>query len=187
MLTIMVSCLAPFMMSVLASRRFSDAFLFLIYGAWIELFRMTTNLLASVAHAEMQTKSLIKAYVAGGLIAFCGTYLVSRWHDAYRAIPFVLLISGLVTVVVMYVQMKKLAQIKVGIHQIAKTALLSVPYVFAIPLYGYSGSLAVSLLVIFVLGGYFAFSIYRYSGIFSCKAALLLLAIALWAHCPTVA
>jgi len=186
MLTIMMSCLAPFMMSILASRRFSGAFLFLIYGAWIELFRMTTNLLASVAHAEMQTTFLIRAYVAGGLIAVCGTYLVSRWYEAYRAIPLVLLVSGLVTMAVMYAQMMKLARLRVGIRQIGKAVLLSLPFVCAVPFYGHSGSLPVSLMITGVLGGYFAVSTYRYSGVFIGKAVLLL-AIALWAYYPAVA
>lgn len=165
-LTIMVSCLAPFLMNILANRKFSEAFVFIIYGAWIELFRMTSNLLASVAHAEMQTKFLVKAYFAGGLLAVSGTYFASKWQDYHQIIPAVLMASGFFTLAVMYVQMKKLARFKVGIRQIRKAALLSTPFALAIPFYGYSRDLIVSLLITSIMGAYFTLTVYRSSGVF---------------------
>jgi O-antigen/teichoic acid export membrane protein len=165
-LTIMVSCLAPFMVNILASRKFSEAFIFVVYGAWIELFRMTTNLLASVAHAEMQTKYLVKAYFAGGLMAVCGTYFASRWQEYHQFIPLVLVVSGFFTLSVMYVEMKKLARFKIGIRHIRKAVFFSAPFTLALPLYSHSQSLSVSLLVTFTMGTYFLAVQYRLSRVF---------------------
>ena len=165
-LTIMVSCLAPFMVNILASKKFSEAFIFVIYGAWIELFRMTTNLLASVAHAEMQTKYLVKAYFGGGLMAVCGTYFASKWQEYHQIIPLVLLASGFLTLTVMYFEMKKLVQFKVGIRHIRKAVLLSLPFTLALPFYSHSQNLTVSLIVTFTMGTYFMAAQYRLSRVF---------------------
>lgn len=165
-LTIMITCLAPFLMNILVSRKFSEAFLFVIYGAWIELFRMTTNLLASVAHAEMQTKYLVKAYFTGGLMAVCGTYFASKWQEYHQIIPLVLVMSGFFTLMVMYVEMKKLARFKVGIRHVRKAVLFSVPFTLAMPFYSQSQSLLVSLIVSFTMGAYFLALQYRLSRVF---------------------
>src|SRR6185369_12419812 len=60
-LTLFVSCLAPFLMTLLAHGKFGGAFLFVVYGSWIELFRMITGVLSTTAHSEMQTHYLVRA------------------------------------------------------------------------------------------------------------------------------
>ncbi len=161
-LTIMVSCLAPFLVNILASDKFGQAFLLVAYGAWIELFRMVTNLLASIAHVEMQTKYLLKAYFIGGVFALVGTYLATWGVHGQTLIPAVLAVSGFVTMGVMYLDMKKLMRFKIGIRRVWKAALLSVPFLLAIPFYGQSQQLFTSLVVALLGGGYFLLTQYRF-------------------------
>ena len=79
-----------------------------IYGSWIELFRMTTNTMSSVAHSEMQTKYLIKPYHVGGLLAVIGVYFGAKYcnHHHY-IIPAILMVSGFITMLIMHLDMKK--------------------------------------------------------------------------------
>lgn len=154
-LTIMVSCLAPFLLNILASKKFGGAYVFIIFGAWIEFFRMTTAMLTSVAHAEMRTKFLLRAYCVGGLLAVAGTYLGTLTTEYALVIPSLLVLSGLVSMIIMYHDMKKLMRIKVGIRSIRKSILLSLPFALALPLFSRQPSLSVSLLVVGIGGCYF--------------------------------
>ena len=135
-LTIMVSCLAPFLVTILASRKFGDAYLFVIFGAWIEFFRMTTGILTSVAHAEMRTRFLLRAYCVGGLVAVAGTLVGSQLSAYELVIPGTLVLSGMVSMMIMYRDMKRLMPIKVGIGRIRKSILLSLPFAVALPFFG---------------------------------------------------
>ena len=159
-LTIMVSCLAPFLLHLLASKKFGGAYVFVIYGAWIEFFRMTTAVLTSVAHSEMRTKYLLRAYCVGGLVAVAGTYWGSQLSDYARIIPAVLVLSGLVAMTVMYRDMKQIMQMKVGIRNIRKSILLSLPFGVALPFFSQKPTLLVSLLLVGSCGCYFLLTQY---------------------------
>jgi O-antigen/teichoic acid export membrane protein len=160
-LTLLVSALAPFLVQVLAHRKFGASALFVVFGAWIELFRMTTNVLTGVAHAEMQTRSLVKSYLVGSLLAVVGVCLAVR-HDAYRVtVPGVLVVSGLVTMAVMYHDMKRLLRTKVGIRRIIRSVLLSVPFLGALMLQALPRTFWLSAAVVAACGGYFLVIQYR--------------------------
>lgn len=153
--TLMVSCLAPYLVKILVNDKFSQVFIFVIYGSWIELFRMTTNILSGVAHSEMQTKSLIKAYFAGGLVASVGVYLGSKLENYQQIIPVILAISGFVTVAIMYMDMKKLMQISIGFDRIVNTMILSLPFAIALFLNTKSVTILGSVIIVFIFGIYF--------------------------------
>lgn len=162
-LTLLVSCLAPFLVDILAHKKFNQAYLFVIYGSWIELFRMTTNMLSLVAQSEMQTRYSVKAYLAGGLLAIGGVYLATLFRYAQQTIPAVLIVSGLTATIVMYVEMKKLMKIKLGIRTIVKSFTVSLPFAFALMFYNRPRTLSTSILLALVFGGYFLFTQYRMS------------------------
>lgn len=159
-LTIMVSCLAPFLLHILASKKFGGAYIFVIYGAWIEFFRMTTNILNSVAHSEMRTKHLLRAYVVAGLLAMGGTYWGAQLSNFALVIPIILVVSGLTAMTIMYHDMKRLMQIKVGIRRIRKSILLSLPFAVALPFFSQQPTLPVSLLLVGFCGCYFLLTQY---------------------------
>jgi len=159
-LTIMVSCLAPFLVHILASRKFGAAYIFVIYGAWIEFFRMTTNVLTSVAHSEMRTKYLLRAYLVGGLVVMGGTYWGAQQSNFATVIPIVLVASGLLAMSIMYRDMKKLMQIKVGIRNIRKSILMSLPFALALPFFFRPPTLPLSLLLVGLGGCYFLLTQY---------------------------
>lgn len=159
-LTIMVSCLAPFLVHILASNKFSGAYPFVIFGAWIEFFRMTTYTLTSVAHAEMRTRYLLRGYCAGGLLAVSGAYLGAQTTVYALLIPALLVLSGLVSMIIIYHDMKKLMRIKVGIRNIRKSILLSLPFALALPFFTWQPTLPLSLLLVGLGGCYFLLTQY---------------------------
>lgn len=153
--TLLVSCLAPFLVRILVNEKFSQAFVFVIFGAWVEFFRMTTNILSAVAHAEMQTKSLVKAYFAGGVVASAGVYFGAGFESYQHIIPTILVFSGFVTTVCMYLNMKKLMRINIGFNRIAKAALYSLPVFVAWFFYTDPVSMQVAVSTVASFGLYF--------------------------------
>lgn len=154
-LTLFVSCFAPFLITLLASEGFSQAWHFVMIGSWIELFRMTATVLSSVAHAEMHTKYLIKPYAIGSLFTVVGVYIGSHYKGYEYSIPAVLALGGLLTTVIMYHAMRKLARLSLGVERLRKSFLLSLPFGLAVFVYRYSQQTIVSIVVTGIAGLYF--------------------------------
>lgn len=158
--SIMVSCTAPFILKLLAGARFNHAYLFLICGAWVEFFRMTTNVLANVAHAEMRTGHLVKSYLTGAVIAVAGTVYSAARPDYETLIPAILVLSGSAMCVVMAFDMKKLMRFRVFTRELAVSFLMSIPFAAAALFYGFRENLWASGSVCAAAGIYFAASQY---------------------------
>jgi len=152
---IMVSFMSPFILKLLAGAKFNTAFVFLICGAWIEFFRMATNILATVAHSEMRTRHLIKSYLTGAVIAVGGTFYAARQAQHWGVIPVILAASGLAMACVMYYDMRKLMRLKVFTGELAASGLLSVPFAAAVLFYGFRDSIFASGVICAVFGLYF--------------------------------
>lgn len=159
-LALMVTALAPFLATILVHRNFGGIFQFIMYGAWIEFFRMTASILTIVAHAEMETRSLVRPYLCGGILALAGVFILSRLGSYEQTIPSVLILSGIITMAVIYFDMKKLMPIKVGIRRILLSMLVSLPFVAAVPFYHLRHSFVLSVLVVSSAGVYFLVSQY---------------------------
>jgi O-antigen/teichoic acid export membrane protein len=162
-LTIMVFCLAPFLVNILVSAKFSGIYIFVMFGAWSEFFRMTINTLTSVAHAEMRTRYLLRAYCVGGVLTLCGTYLGSMLPSYAVAIPTLLLVSGFISMMIMYRDMRRLMPMKVGIRRIRKSILLSLPFAAVLPFFRLQPNLPLSLILVGLSGCYFLLIQYRLS------------------------
>lgn len=151
----MISFAAPFILKLLAGARFNHAFLFLVCGAWFEFSRMTTNILASVAHSEMRTGHLIKSYLIGAVVVIAGT-VYSAGKPAYELmIPSVLVFSGFAMSFVMYFDMRKLMRLRIFTPELGLSFLLSLPLAAAAVFYGAKDNLWASGAVCAVMGLYF--------------------------------
>jgi len=160
-LTLLVSCLAPYLVKILVNEKFSQAYIFVIYGSWVEMFRMTTNILSGVAHSELHTKSLIKAYFVGGLVACLGVFYGSKANSYQQIIPTILVVSGFATMFIMYMDMKNLMRIKIAFGRIGKSIIYAVPFTIAIFFNSRPASMFTSILIVVVFGLYFVLSQYR--------------------------
>jgi hypothetical protein len=121
---------------------------------------MITGILSTAAHSEMKTDYLVKAYLFGGIIAIAGVVSATFGNRFDVLIPSALVISGVVTMVVMYRQMHRIIHVKVGIRDIARAGFLSLPFAGALLFHGQRESIVVSLLVTGLFGTYFLVSQY---------------------------
>jgi O-antigen/teichoic acid export membrane protein len=157
---LLVSALAPFLITVFASSKYADAWPYVLFGVWIETFRSMTNTLSSVAHSEMKTRNLVKSYSCGGLLAALSTYYLSVTGYHYF-IPFALTLSGLITLVVMFLEMRKMMEIDVGIRRLLKTVFLALPLVVSIFLFDLRHSILYSFAVCLTFSLYVLFTQYK--------------------------
>lgn len=62
--------IAPFLLPLLADQKFKDAAIFLVLGTLVEMFRMSTNLMALKAHGDMKTRVLRWPYIGAIVLLF---------------------------------------------------------------------------------------------------------------------
>lgn len=161
-LAIYVSFLAKYLITVLVDHQYASSFIFIIFGIWMEFFRMLSSLLSTIAHAKMKTGVLVVPYALGGIVAFVGTYLGSMTLHYALLIPSLLVIAGGLTFITMFIQMKKM--IFIDLH--VKNLIFFTPYItgffFVIFIWRYSNSFLVSLGVIAMSGIWFLFGVYKF-------------------------
>lgn len=160
-LTLFTTFLAPFILTILTNDKFSNAYPFVIFGAWIEFFRMITNVLANVAHSEMRTTKLVRPYLVGGVVTLALVWAATSDGLPRYIVPAALVLSGALTMLLMYLDMKKIMGIRVAIRMNLKAALMSIPLSAAIPMAWVTGGLVVSVVAVGIAGGYFLYVQYR--------------------------
>lgn len=151
---VFVICLSEVLITILVDSRFHDSYIFTMVGASIEFFRVITNLLNNVSQSERQTYNTILPFFTGFLIVFI-TLIVFDFSNNLIMISLVLSLAYLFTCLIMYIQMKKLLNIRIEVD-ILKILILSSPFslVFVLPTVD---SLITSLIYLTVFGIYFIF------------------------------
>lgn len=162
LLAVCVSFLAIFLTTILVDIKYTSSFIFVIFGIWIEFFRMSSNLVSTIAHSQMQTKTLIIPYAIGGVFVAFGAYLASQSLNYQLLIPIVLIIGGFLTFWQMFLQMNKL--ITIDFKMVSFFQILPYTFVFtlAIFLYSYSTDIYSSTIITMLFGLYFLFVLYRF-------------------------
>ena len=164
-LAVCVSFLAPFLVEILVGPSYSQSALFLIFGIWVEFFRMSSNTLSLAAHSSMNTKALFLPHMIGGLSVLIGVYFAAQ-TDQYRIlIPAVLLMAGLASFVVMLLRMRAL--VKLELNQKNFSILLAYSLFFSTALFfmDASKSILLSLAIVFAYGVYFLAVIFKFFSI----------------------
>lgn len=159
-LTGFACAMAQHLTRLLAAPNFQYAWKFVFVGAFIELFRMTTNIFAAAAHAEMKTSALVRPYVWGGGITVAAVLAVCLAGAPAVVIPAVMAGGGLVAVCVMRYYMGKISSFQIDKGVAFKSLLLSLGFVPAL-LLGRQENLARAVLVVAVFGLYFVFVQWR--------------------------
>lgn len=161
LLTVFVSFLAWHLVNILVDPKFRAAWIFTVFGAWVEFARITTNILASVAHSEMRTDSITRPYMYGGLFTVAGIFLAARSAAYVYLVPAALVLGGLVTLYAMYKSMKGVMSFSMDAGPLKQALLLALPFPLALLVKNQEGSLSVSILVLAVFGGYMLAGQYR--------------------------
>jgi len=157
-----VTFLAKYLIIVLVDSQYASSYIFVIFGIWMEFFRMSSSLLSTIAHAKMKTSVLVVPYALGGIVVFGGTYVGSMTlHYAYF-IPSILVVAGGLTFATMFMRVKKM--IFIDLH--VKNLLFFSPYIgglfFVILVVQYASNFFISLAIIGVSGLWFLFGLYKF-------------------------
>lgn len=154
---------APFILRLLVSSQFVGSLTIVMLGAAIELFRVTTNIIYAVAHAEMRTRSTILPYFLGASTLIVGLGLLKIFSDApsITTVAEILVAAGFVLSLSMYWQMKKLLPIRIRWKPIFTCIAYSVPFTGLLAFGHHSDSFAASFLFCGFSGSYLLWIIYR--------------------------
>jgi O-antigen/teichoic acid export membrane protein len=146
---------APYLAKVLIADKFFETYIFAMIGAVIELLRVSTNLVYLVSQSEVKTKTTMTPYLLGISIMILGLYSVDI-SDSLLQVPTILAISYLVTLLTMFINMKKLLNIKINIWLPTKTLLLTTPII--VVLFVSTSPSFMNALVCLILGSAYLFS-----------------------------
>ena len=127
LLTVFVMSLAPYLMKILVAEKFHDAYIYVIFGASIEFFRVLTNMVYLVSQSELKTHTTIVPYAIGFLISIMTLYFMDFSHNLW-SIPIVLTMAYGIILVILFSNMKKLLPIQINFASIGKALLLSIPF-----------------------------------------------------------
>lgn len=157
-----LACSSEYLASFLVAEKYRGVFVYARYGAFIEFFRMTANILASAAHSEMRTGMLIKPYIFGGSAAVAGVYFAALSPEPSVFIPLALAASGLLTASLMWREMNFLVPLSLDLKPLLRYALLSALF---LPLaFVHVGGFLPSLGLLLLSGAYFSFLQYKAAG-----------------------
>lgn len=146
---------AEFLVNFLVDAKYKDVAVYARYGALIEFFRMSTNILASAAHSEMRTAVLIRPYLAGGLVAALTVAAAAQAPVPEAWIPPALVVSGIVTLLTMRSSIRQLVSLETEPGRYLLPSLCSVPFLALILVPG--GGMLRSAALLCVSGAYFIF------------------------------
>ncbi|WP_217516929.1 lipopolysaccharide biosynthesis protein [Vibrio metschnikovii] len=149
---IYVIALAPYLAKLLVAEKFQDAYIYAMIGAFIEFFRVITNLVYLVSQSEVKTKSTIIPYLIGFMMMVIGLYSIDVSRSPW-IVPVILALSYLTTLSIMFYNMKKLLSIRFEFLNPAMAMLLMLP-LLAIHLMAIPPTLFNSLLFSFLGGLY---------------------------------
>jgi O-antigen/teichoic acid export membrane protein len=155
-IAIFISCIAPFLTKILIGDNFQDAYLFVIFGIWIEFFRMATGVFSSVAHSEMKTSFLLVPNITGGIFGIGGTYLCVKFFHSNYSVPVLLVFCGIVTTIVTALFMKKLLPLHLNYRKLLWSIILTLP-VFLVLLFKNHATVITSGIILGVSGLYLLF------------------------------
>jgi len=150
--------MSELLINILVDKKFHDSYIYTMFGVGIEFFRVMTNLLNNVSQSEHKTTYTIKPYLVGFFVSL-GIISLINFGTNYFMIPLVLCIAYVLVFFSMYLNMKKLLDIKYEINFI-KNSILGLPFFMIFFINVEELSILHSICVVFLFGIYFLFIIW---------------------------
>lgn len=151
-----VVAMSEVLISLLAHNKFHESYVYIMFGVGIEFFRVMTNLLNNVSQSEYKTTETIKPYVIGFIVSL-GALSIFDFGTNYFMIPLVLGVAYLLVFIYMYINMKKLLNIKYEFNMY-RTIFMSLPFFLVYLINDVGSNLINDLITMFIFGLYFLFS-----------------------------
>lgn len=156
-LSILITILSVPLGQILIADKMQACSSFIMYGAWLEFFRMVTGVLGCAAQSEMQTTPLIRPYFIGGLLALSGVAFFSAVLP--EVIPVWLVATGGLVAFLMFFDMRKLLAFSLPYRLLGKTCAWMSPVLLAVPLQSNMAGLPAALLLLSVFGLYWLWAL----------------------------
>ncbi len=153
-----VMILSPYLTKLLVSSKFYEAYIYAMFGAMIEFFRVITNLVYNVSQSEVKTNTTILPYTIAFILTISSLYFFDMSEKLWMIPLFVGLANGVIFFL-LFKNMKKLLDIKIDFINILKSFVLVLP-LFLVLLIPNSQDLLQTILIISISGIYFIFLIY---------------------------
>jgi hypothetical protein len=153
--------MSELLINILVDKIFHRSYIYAMIGASIEFFRVMTNLLNNVSQSEYKTTYTVKPYLIGFIVSlgFIGSI---NFGKNYFMIPLVLSLSYGLVFLYMYINMKKLLDIKYEIN-LFKILFSTGPFYLLLLIDVEKLNLIESLLCLSLFGVYFIYIIWRWS------------------------
>lgn len=155
LLAICTSFLSIYVTTILVDSKYHSVYIFVIFGIWIEFFRMSSNIISTASHSKMKTSKLIFPNLIGGLIVLFGVYVVSKYENYELFIPLVLLFAGFVLFILMFYKMNQLIKIEFNFRKFFSLFIYSSIFLLSTLFYELSSNIYYSGIVVFLFGVYF--------------------------------
>jgi O-antigen/teichoic acid export membrane protein len=161
--SIYIICSAPFILRILVSRQFADAWSILCLGAGVEFMRVMTSLVYMVSHSEMRTVRTITPYILSAVSALgCIAFVIFSFPtNQLIGISISLLFAGILGFSLMYQKMKALLPIAITWNLVWRMVLLSIPFSAMGFFWSHADSIYISVLVCMIFGFYLLGVIHR--------------------------
>jgi O-antigen/teichoic acid export membrane protein len=160
LLAIFVSIFSIYIMAILVDVKYIDSYIYTIFGIWISFFRMSSNMLANIAHAKLKTKELIYPYIIGGTIAVIGVIISTNSENYNLYIPLSLVFAGVANSIFMYVKMNRLVKIDLRMKNLYFILFYSIPFMAGLFFYDNSNNILHSFFIVGIFGFYFLYILY---------------------------
>lgn len=148
--------LASQLTGLLVDPRFHGAAKFVAFGAFVEFFRMAANIIASAAHSEMKTKTLIKPYAAGGMVTCAAVYLASIFPFRETFIPLSLALGGMAALFFMRRETARIMRFDLNMRLLFKTSGYACPLLLFLALRNIVSPVR-AVPILLAAGAYFVF------------------------------
>jgi len=158
LLALYIVSLSSYLTQVLVAEKFHEAYIYAMFGAGVEFFRVITNLVYLVSQSEIKTNNTILPYAIGFMFTISTLYFFDM-SDKLWMIPLFLAISNSVIFLILFINMRKLLDITIDVVDLVKLTLFATPMLLIL-LLNYNNSMIQAFLTISISGIYLLFIIY---------------------------
>lgn len=130
-LMVFVIILSPYLTSLFVASKFYHAYVYTMFGAMIEFFRVVTNLVYKVSLSEVKSFKTVFPYSLGFLFTLCSLFFCD-FSERLWMIPLMVVVGNLIIFITLFYSMKKLLDIKINYFSILKTIFLVSPLCFVL-------------------------------------------------------
>ena len=147
---------APYLVKLLVSSKFQDVYLYTMLGAIIEFLRVSTNVVYLISQSEVKTKTTIVPYLAGVILMYLGLEYIDI-NNVALGVSLVLILSSVITIHILYYNMKKILLVKFHVSCLLKPLLFSIAFIAMLQL-DVTPTIQSSVIITFILGVYFIYA-----------------------------